>query len=193
MQSVVVEGVKRTELGKTATAIFRKNAQTPAVVYAAGKENTHFLADERVIASLVFTDKFLIAEITVDGQLRKAIVKEVQFHPVTDKILHVDFLELVPGVAVKADVPLRLTGLAEGVRVGGKLMQKVRKVRIKATPEAMVDEITLDVTPLGLGKSIRVRDILLTEGVEILSSPALPLASVEIPRALRSAQAKDGK
>ena len=135
---------------------------------------------------MVYTPKFRMAEITLDGKLHKAIVKDIQFHPVTDEVLHLDFLELVPGVKFKATVPLRFTGQAPGVKAGGKFLPKLRQINILTTPEKVVDEVSADISTMELGATIRVRDISLDEGVEITNNGAIPIASIEIPRALRS-------
>ncbi len=120
-------------------------------------------------------------------------MKDLQFHPVTDEIMHIDFIELVSGKKVKAEVPIRITGSSPGVKVGGKLLQNMRKVKIYATPEELVDSMTVNVSKLELGHAVRVRDLQASAGVEILSVGATPIATVEIPRALRSAMQEAAK
>ena len=131
--------------------------------------------------------------IVVNGKTYRAFIKDLQFHPVSDALLHVDFVELVEGKEVKVELPLRLTGNSVGVRAGGKLMQKVRKVLVKTPVSALVDHLSLDISNMDLGKSLRMRDIVLPEGVSLLGAPATPVATIEIPRALRSAQAAEAK
>jgi len=114
----------------------------------------------------------------------------MQFHPVTDEVIHLDFVELVDKQKVTLEVPLRFTGTAPGVKVGGKLMTLLRRVKIKVAPENIVDHLNVSIEELNLGFSVRIRDIDVPEGVEILNSPALPVGSVEVPRALRSAEAE---
>ena len=109
------------------------------------------------------------------------------------KILHVDFLLLTPGHPVKVNIPLRLKGVSPGVKAGGKLIQSVRKVKVKCLPEAIVDQMMLDISSLELGQTARVRDIETIEGLEITMAPAVPVVLIEIPRALRSAAAADAK
>ncbi len=190
MQSVVIEGTLRTEVGKKATKAVRNEGNIPCNVYG-GKENVYFSAPEKVFKSLIYTPDFKLAEINVGGNTYKAIVKEIQEHPVTDRILHIDFVELVPGKSLKADIPIILEGQSEGTKKGGALYQKMRRAKVKTTPEKLIDAIKVDVTPLEMGQSIRIRDIEAIDGVEILTSPGTPIASVEIPRALRSATSKE--
>ncbi len=194
MQVVAVNGAPRENLGKKWAKTARKEGTIPCVLYG-GKEVKHFTTTHNNVKSLIYTADFKLAELTIDGATSKCIVKDVQFHPVKDNIIHIDFLELVPEQVVKVEVPVRFEGSSPGVKVGGKLIQSLRRVKIKTTPENMVDELKLDISELELGSAIRVRDIQAVDGVEIMNSPGIPVASVEIPRALRSAAAaaeKDG-
>ena len=126
-----------------------------------------------------------MVEITLDGKVHKCILKDLQFHPVSEAVLHMDFLELVPGVKFKATIPVRYEGSAPGVRGGGKFLPKLRAVKVLATPETIVDEVVANISDVELGSTIRVRDIKVQEGIEILNTGAVPIASIEIPRALR--------
>jgi large subunit ribosomal protein L25 len=132
------------------------------------------------------TEKYF--ELNIDGTKSQAIVKELQFSPTTDRIMHIDFQQLVPGKKVKTEVPLITKGFSKGQQAGGKLEVKQRKIKIKADADKIPTSITIDVTPLELGKSLRIRDII-TEGYEILNPTSLPIVSITIPRALRSQQA----
>ena len=192
MQTVAIEGAVRTGFKKKATKALRKEGLVPCVAYGGGK-TILFTAPSTAFKSLIFTSDFQIVEITVEGETNRAILKDAQYHPVTDKLLHADFLLLVPGTKLTAEVPVRLRGVAPGVKLGGKLMQITRKVKIKTTPENLVDHLSVSVESLVLGRSVRVRDIDAVENVEITTSPGIPVASVEIPRALRSAQTAEGK
>lgn len=192
MNTFVIQGTPRTSMGKKNSADLRRADHVPCVIYG-GKEVHHFSATRLAFRDLVHTPEFKVAEIDLGSKKIRAIVKDVQFHPLTDKINHIDFLELVDGQIFKADVPVKFTGVAEGVKKGGKFIQNVRKVRIKTTPEKMVTDMEVDITDLDLGKAIRVRDIRPIEGVEVVNAPAIPLALVEIPRALRSAQTEETK
>ncbi len=189
MKTIALKGAPRTELGKKSTKALRNANLVPCVLYG-GEKNVHFSVGPQDLKDLIYTDEFRIAGVEVDGQTYNALIKSVDFHPVTDRILHVDLLELVEGQSVKAEIPLRFVGTAKGVRVGGVLMQKIRKVKVQTTPDKLSSFINVDVEALELGKSIRIRDIQVEAGIEIINSGGIPIASVEIPRALRSAEAR---
>jgi large subunit ribosomal protein L25 len=192
MKTLEIKAKKREDLGKTATKKVRNEGMVPCVMYA-GTTATSFVANPKELRDIIFTPDFKIAHVQLDGTNAKCILKAVQFHPVTDQVLHVDFLQLVDGASIKVEVPVRFSGVSEGVKLGGKLQQTLRKVKIKTTPEQLVDEIIMDISHLKLGQSIRVRDIKPIDGVEVLNSPGIPIATIEIPRALRSAGAKAEK
>ncbi|MFN7117112.1 MAG: 50S ribosomal protein L25/general stress protein Ctc [Saprospiraceae bacterium] len=187
MQVVNIKGELRADLGKKGAKATRDNGKIPCVLYG-GNEVVHFATTLNEVRHLIYTPDFKVAQVEVDGKPFRCIVKEKQFHPVNDQIIHLDFLRLEEGHPVKVEVPVRFRGSSPGVKNGGKLLQKVRTVKIKALPENIVDELTVDISQLDLGQSIRVRDVKPGEGVEILTSPGVPIATVEVPRALRSAQ-----
>lgn len=181
-----LEGKTRVAVGKVASKADRTNDTVPCNLYG-GNGNTNFSVDYNTLKKTVFTDKFNVIELNIDGKATKAIVKEIQFHALTDKMMHVDFQELIPGAKVKTEIPLFLKGFAKGQQAGGKLEMKVRKLKVKADVDKIPSRIELDVTNLEMGKSLRVKDIQM-DGIEILTSPSLPVATVSIPRALRGAQ-----
>jgi large subunit ribosomal protein L25 len=186
MEIIALQGLSKSGSGKEEVKKIRRNGQVPAVIYkSGGGDALSFALNAPEVRSLIYTSKFKLTEITIDGKAHKAIVKDIQFHPVTDAVLHVDFLELVPGVKFKAEVPLRFAGQAPGVKAGGKFIPKLRQIKIMTTPEAVVDEVSADISAMDLGSTIRVRDITLPSGVEVLNNGAIPIASIEIPRALR--------
>ncbi len=189
MESITIKGKTRTALGKKSSKSARKTNEVPCVIYG-GESPVHFTAPALDFKNLIYTNDFKLAEIELDGKTYKCILKDMQFHPVTENLLHLDFLELVDGKSIKVEVPVRFKGQAPGVKTGGKLFQKLRTVKIKTTPEHLVDELLADISSMNLGQSIRVRDIEVSQGIEIMSSPGIPVASVEVPRALRSADAK---
>lgn len=188
MEKVVLNGVARTDMGKKATKSVRNEELVPCIIYG-GTENINFSCKPLDLRDLVYTSSFKRAEINVDGKSYSCILKSVQFHPVSEKIMHVDFLELVKGKKLKVEIPLRFTGNAAGVKAGGKLLSLVRKLKVKTTPEKLINEIKVDVSHLELGQVVRVRDIVQEDGIEIMNASGIPLAIVEIPRALRGAQA----
>ncbi len=190
MESVAIKGKIRTELGEKAAKVTRLANEVPCVIYG-GENVVHFTAPVLGFKKIVYTADFKLVEIEIDGKTYKCILKDMQFHPVTDKLLHMDFIELVDGQAVKVEIPIHFKGVAPGVKTGGKLYQKLRAAKIKTTPEHLVDELLVDVSDLELGQSIRVKDIEIGEGMEIMNHPGNPVASVEIPRALRSLEAEE--
>ena len=186
MEAIAVNGELRPELGKKGSKAVRNEGRIPCVLYG-GDEVTHFSVAFNDVRDLIYTPDFKLAEISLDGNVHKAILKDTQFHPVSDDIRHIDFLRLVEGAPIKVEVPVRFKGVSPGVKVGGKLQQKLRRVKIKTTPDNLIDELHVDISSLELGDSVRVRDIEAVENVEILNSPSVPLGTVETPRALRSA------
>ncbi|MEL6660676.1 MAG: 50S ribosomal protein L25 [Bacteroidota bacterium] len=192
MEAVAVSGTIRTEVGKKATKAVRSAGEIPAILYSKNG-SVHFSTTHKAVKNLIFTPAFRVAEIDLDGKSHRAIVKDIQWHPVTDEIVHLDFLELIDGHAVKVEIPVRFEGTAPGMRSGGKLLQLMRRVKVKANPESLVDELVADISTLELGQSVRVRDIAAIDGIEIMSTGASPLGIIEIPRALRSAATAEAK
>jgi large subunit ribosomal protein L25 len=192
MEAVTVSGQIRTDLGKKATKAIRAEGQIPAVLYS--KDDViHFTTTQKAVKSLVFTSEFKVGEIAVEGKSYRCIVKEIQWHPVTDEIVHIDFLRLIDGHPIKLQIPVVFKGTSPGIRAGGKLQQAVRRISVKTVPEKIVSKLVLDISKLELGQSIRVRDIEAVEGLEIMNPPGMPVASIEIPRALRSAATAEKK
>lgn len=192
MEVVALQGQERSSAGKASAKLDRKAGLVPAVIYGT-EGNVHLTLKPFDLRPLIYTPQFKLAEVNVGGAGYKCIVKDVQFHPVTDEIQHIDFLKLEDGRAVKVEVPVKFVGSAPGVKTGGKLIKKLRKVKIKTNAENLVASMDLDVNSLELGQSIRVRDIEAVEGVQIMNAPGTPVASVEIPRALRSAKDAEAK
>lgn len=191
MEIVKLEAQQREQTGKKASKADRSGNLVPCNLYGGG-DNTSFSLEYNALKKGIYTDKFKVFEITVAGATKRAIVKEIQFHPVTDNMIHVDFQELVSGKKVKTEIPIVTKGFSKGQQAGGKLEIKMRKVKVKADAEKIPNVIEVDVTALELGKSLRIRDIK-TDGYEILNAPAIPIVSITIPRALRSAQTQAGK
>lgn len=182
MKSVEIRGVLRTDLGKKGTKKERKNKLVPCVLYGEGFENVHFSAEENEFLPLVYSHEVCTVVIKTEGKEHKALLKDIQFHPLTDKILHADFYIIHEGKKVNIAVPVRVSGFAEGVRQGGKLYLEHRKLKVKALLEHLPDHIDIDVTDLGVGKSIRVGDINLPN-VEFTEPKNIVVASVKITRA----------
>ncbi|MFK7933144.1 MAG: 50S ribosomal protein L25 [Saprospiraceae bacterium] len=194
MEVVAINGKVRTDIGKKATKVVRKEGSIPGVIYGGGT-TVHFSTVLNDVRPIVYTPDFKVAEIAVQGETYRCILKDVQYHPVSEEIVHMDFLRLIDGTPVKVEVPVRFQGTSPGVKEGGKLLQSVRRIKIKTTPEHLVNEVKLDISGLNMGGAIRVRDIETNDNVEIMSAGGTPVAIVEIPRALRSAAtaaAKEG-
>lgn len=188
MKTVVIEAQARDSVGKKDAAHLRRAGHVPCVLYGDKQACVHFHAHKNSFKDIIFSPDFVTAEVKVSGNSYNAFIKAAQYNPVTDELQHVDFQLLQPNHPVVIELPLKLQGLAVGVQAGGKLLQKVRRLKVKAMPEKLIAEIKVDVSKLEVGKSIRVRDLELT-GIEVLVPPATPLASVEITRALRAAAA----
>lgn len=186
MNSFQLSGQLRTDTGKKATKADRSNGLIPCVAYGL-KGAEHFTVNLSEVRKLVFTPNFNVVDLTLDGTQKRAILKDVQYHPTTENIEHMDFLTVEPGHPVKVELPLRTVGVSPGVKAGGRLVQTVRAIKVKTLPDNLVDELTVDISKLELGESIRVRDVAVPEGVSLMSNGAIPVAMIEIPRALRSA------
>ena len=192
MNSVAFTATERSDKGKTSSKAVRKEGKIPCILYGGGV-NVSFSTTHKDIKNLIYTPDFKLAEITIDGAVHKCILKDVQFHPVTETVLHADFLKLEDGRPVQLEVPVRFKGVSPGVKTGGKLQQTLRRVKIKTTPDKMVDELLVDISELELGMSARVRDLEVPEGIEVMNSMGIPVVSVEVPRALRSAEDEAGE
>ena len=194
MKSIEIKGSLRTDIGKKATRELRKNNGVPCVLYGVKKDEnglpvaTHFYVPTEGLRKLVYTPNIYLVNLDIDGTIVTAIMKDLQFHPVTDAILHVDFLQVEENKAIAMEVPVQLEGLAEGVRAGGKLALQIRKLKVKALYNAIPERLVIDVTPLGLGKTIKVGE-LSYEGLELLNAKDAVVCAVKLTRAARGAQA----
>lgn len=158
MKSITIQGTKRENVGKKSTRALRDAELVPCVVYG-GKESLNFSTEEKSFKNLVYTPEAHTVSIEVDGQTIPAVLQNIQFHPITDKILHVDFYQLADDKPVIMEVPVRITGRARGVVAGGVLRQSFRKLKIKAIPENLPDEIVVDVTPLRIGNKLYLESL----------------------------------
>ena len=192
MESFKLTATPRETVGKAASKVVRHNDAIPCVMYG-GMEPIHFTTTWHDVRHLIYTPDFKTVEVSVGDATYTAIVKHVQFHPVSEKMLHIDFLKLIPGNPIKVTLPLRLRGSSPGVKLGGKLMQSIRTVSVKCLPEDLVDQLTLDISNLDLGQSARVRDIDVVKGLEVTMAAAIPVVLIEIPRAMRAAAAAEAK
>ena len=198
MRSIEIVGSLRTETGKKATHSLRKNNSVPCVLYGMQKDEngnqvaTHFTVTVDGLRKLVYTPHIYVVDLNIDGKVVNAIMKDIQFHPVTDAILHVDFLQINEENPIVMEVPVQMEGLAEGVKAGGKLALQMRKLKVKALYSAIPERLIVNVTNLGLGKTIKVGE-LNYEGLEILNAKEAVVCAVKLTRAARGAQAAAGK
>ncbi|MDO4755578.1 MAG: 50S ribosomal protein L25/general stress protein Ctc [Parabacteroides sp.] len=176
---------------KRALKAMRKNDEIPAVLYG-GEKVTHFTVSKESVRKLVYTPEIYAVELTIDGNKSMAIVKDIQFQPVSDAILHMDFLEIFDNKPVVMEVPVVLEGHAEGVKAGGKLSLQMRKLKVKAVYTAIPEKLFINVDNLGLGKSMQV-GALQFEGLELMNAKNAVVCAVQLTRAARGAQAKSGK
>ncbi len=187
MKTITIEGQIRTEFGKTATRQLRSEEKVPGVIYGGAKE-INFSAPANAFKSIVYTPDFMIAEIKIDDVPYKCVLKDMQFDKVTDRLIHVDFLELVGDRKVTVSIPLKFTGVPAGVKEGGKLAVKMKALKVKTIPEHLLEHIEVDLTDLKLNENIRVQDVK-AENMEILNSPRIPIASVAMTRQLKQEEA----
>ena len=174
MKTIQVKAVKRENYGKKAAKAVRREGQIPAVLYGGG-ETVSFSVDPREIKPLIYTPNSYIVDLEIDGKTEKAVLRDVQFHPIREEILHMDFYRVQPGKPVAISIPVRLTGNAEGVKIGGKLVLSARKLTVSAQLDKLPDELVIDVTPLGVGKTIFVGDLNF-DGVKFLTPARRPYA-----------------
>lgn len=158
MKSISIQGTKRESVGKKATKALRDAELVPCVVYG-GTETLNFSAEEKSFKGLVYTPEAHTVTIELDGNSIPAVLQDIQFHPLTDKILHADFYQLSEDKPVVMEVPVRLTGRSKGVVAGGAMRQSFRKLKLKALPANLPDEIVVDVTALKIGSKLYVGDI----------------------------------
>lgn len=198
MKQILINGTARTELGKKAAKAIRNSGNVPCVLYGEKKdangqpEAIHFSVSEKEINKLIYTPHIYLVDINIDGEDHKGILKEVQFHPVKDNVLHVDFLEVHAEKPIVMGVPIAPQGLAEGVRAGGRLITMVRKLNVKALYSAIPEKLNIDVTALQLGKSIKVGDLHF-ENLELVTPKEVIVCTVKMTRAAMGAAAAAAK
>ncbi|MCA0398084.1 MAG: 50S ribosomal protein L25 [Bacteroidetes bacterium] len=191
MKTITIDGQLRTDTGKKATRQLRSEEKVPGVIYG-GEKEINFSAPAKAFKSLVYTPEFLIAEVKVDGKSYRCILKDLQFDKLTDELTHIDLLELVADKKVVASLPLHLTGTPHGVKEGGKLVTKLKSLKIKTLPKYLKSAIELDITELKLNENVRVQDVK-EANIEILNSPRIPIASVVMTRQLKQEEAAGDK
>lgn len=189
MKTTEIVGFKREEVGSKSAKILRAEGNVPCVLYG-GKDTIHFHAPAYLFRDLLYSPNAYIVNVNVEGVEKRCVLQDAQFHPVSDHILHVDFLEIFDKKPVTMEVPVEVTGSAPGAQQGGQVYLKSKKLKVKAIPSNLPGSVTVDVSSLDLGKSIKVKDIE-TEGYEITTPEQVSIVSVIIPRSLRSALKED--
>ena len=190
MNTITIEGQLRTGFGKTATRQLRSQELVPGVIYG-GAQEINFSAPAAAFKPLVYTPNFQFAEIKLDGKTYRTILKDLQFDKVNDHLIHVDLLELVEDKKVIADIPVKFTGIAKGVKDGGKLITKMKSLKVKTYPKYLKEQIEVPVDELDLNGNIRVEDVKI-DNYEILNSPRIPIVSVVLTRQLKQEEAAPG-
>ena len=194
MKEIELKGTKRTETGKKATKLLRKEGLVPCNVYGEKKgenglpEALSFDVSMRDLRKIVYTPHIYVVNLVIDGESHTAVMKELQFHPVTDQVLHVDFYEVNDQKPITIGIPVKLNGLAQGVRDGGRINLSIRKINVTAPYQVIPEHLDIDVTSLQLGKSIKVGDLSF-EGLELATPADVIVCSVKATRASRSAAA----
>jgi len=191
MKTIAISGSPRENVGKRDAKELRYEGKVPAVLYG-GKEQVHFALLITDLKDAIYTPEANFVEIDVNGSKVKAIIKELQFHPLTDVLLHVDFLQLFDDKEIMMEIPVKLTGTSPGVKMGGKLVQKLRKLRVKALPKDMPQTVEVSISKMEVGNLFRVRD-LAKGNYTITNTGEDTIVSVGMSRALKQAEQAAGK
>lgn len=181
MQTLTLN-VQPRELGKKAVKAVRREGRVPCVLYGSHTEPVHFSVPVLDLRPLVHTSETYIVVVEMDGEEYECIVKTVDFHPVSDMPIHLDFQALTRGEAITVTIPIRLEGMAAGVKDGGNLSQPLYELEIRCMPKDIPGHISVDVSDLNIGDSLHVSDIELGEAIELLTDPARTLVNVAAPR-----------
>ncbi|MCX6274745.1 MAG: 50S ribosomal protein L25/general stress protein Ctc [Bacteroidetes bacterium] len=182
MKSFAITGARRAAQSKQETKSLRAQGKVPCVLYG-GKEQVHFSVPALSLKNLVYSPNVHLVDLDIDGSTYRAVMKELQFHSVNDRLLHIDFMQVVEDKKVTVEVPVRLTGTAVGVRAGGQMLHKMRKLKISALPKDLPDQFELKVDDMQIGQTVRVRDMVL-DGVTFLDIPAAAIVAIKTARAV---------
>jgi large subunit ribosomal protein L25 len=189
MKTFELAGAARTDLGKKAAKNYRKDNLVPCVMYGR-KEIVHFTVENESVRKLIYTPDIYVVKLTVDGKEYTTVLKDSQFHPVSEKLLHLDFLEVSTARPIVMEVPVTLEGLAEGVKSGGKLVLEMRKLKVKAFYPYIPERLVVNVENLGLGKAIQVGDLSF-DNLELVNAKNSVVCAVKMTRAARGAAAAE--
>lgn len=187
MKYIDLKGVVRENLGKTGSRKVRKEENVPCILYGE-KTSVYFSVNEKELKEAIYTPNVYLINLDIDGKKYEAKIQDIQFHPVTDVPIHLDFLLIDKAKKVTVELPVRVQGNSVGVREGGKLVQELRKLKVKGLVKDLPEEINIDITNLGLGKSMRVGDLTL-KNIELLNIKTNPVVSVRATRQSRGTEA----
>ena len=194
MKEINVTGQKRTDLGKKASKLLRKEGLVPCNLYGEQKDENgkpvamSFAVPMTELRKVVYTPHIYVINLIIDGESHTAVMKELQFHPVTDALLHVDFYEVNDQKPLTIGIPVKLVGLAQGVRDGGRMNLSIRKINVTAPYQQIPEHLDVDVTALKIGKSIKVGELSF-EGLEIATPKEVIVCSIKMTRAAQQAAA----
>lgn len=191
MKSILIKGSKRESVGKSATKALRNAGMVPCVLYG-GNEPVHFSAEEKAFKNLVYTPNAHTVEVDLGGKKHNAILQDIQFHPVTDRILHIDFYELNDEKEITLEVPVKVVGTSKGVLAGGVLRLNQRKLKVKALPKNLPDFVEADITELEMGNKLYVT-ALKSEDYMLMHPDNTVVAQVRISRAAMKAAQEAAK
>ncbi|MBI9037718.1 MAG: 50S ribosomal protein L25/general stress protein Ctc [Bacteroidales bacterium] len=191
MKTVSISGSLRENVGKKDAKKNRKLGKIPCVIYG-GKEQIHFTVNEIKFSKLIFTPEVFIIKIEIDGNEYTTILQDIQYHPVSDRVLHVDFLEVIPGHPIVISLPFKLEGNSPGVIKGGMFIQKLRKLKVKALPKHLPDYIILDISNLEIGDYIRIKDVK-QENLELLDIQNAIIVGVKTARGVDEDEVESGE
>ena len=180
MKTIEIKAFPREHLGKKSTNSLRAEDNVPCVMYME-KENLHFYAHENAFRGLVYTPDVFLVNLEVAGKSYKAVMKEIQFHPVSDRLQHIDFMQVSEDKPVTIDIPLKITSESSGVKAGGKLRVKRRTLKVKGLTKYIPDHMTIDITGLGIGQSVKIGD-LNYENLDIIDNKRAMIVAVEVSR-----------
>ena len=191
MKTVSLSGSLRENVGKKDAKQHRREGKFPCVIYG-GKEQIHFTLDRLAFDKVLFTPDVYVIKIEVDGKTYDTILQDIQYHPTSDEVLHVDFMELIPGKPVTIALPVSLTGTAPGVVKGGKLRLKLRKLKVKGLIEKMPETLEVSVSKLDIGRTVKVRDIS-ADGLQFLDPANSVIVTVKTARGIVAVEEEESE
>ena len=191
MKSIEIKGSLRTIVGKKATKAIRKQGSVPCIIYG-GKENINFFVETPALKPLVYSPNVYLVNIDVDGKVYTAIMKELQFHPVSDEILHIDFVQISDSKIVTMNIPIHVVGNSVGVKKGGRLSLVKRSLKIKALPKNLPDVLDVNVETLDVGQSVKVGDLNFPN-LTVMNNSREPIVSILSSRTTAKVAAEDEK